>query len=317
MAIGGYFELELNYGQEYHQHAIRLNTGRNAFEYILQAKQYKKVYLPFYTCDVMMEPIQKLNLNVEFYAIDETFLPIFKFEKIKSGEAFVYTNYFGICDKQVVDVAAKCKNLIIDNSQAFYSLPLSGVDTFYSPRKFFGLPDGAYLYTNKLLDKKLEKDISFDRCQHLLGRIDTGAEAHFQTYKENSKSLCNQSIRKISNLTQRLLSSINYNTVADIRRQNFNYLHRELNKKNRLKFEFNNSTVPMTYPLLRENGATLKKKMIEKKIFVATYWPNVLDWAKPSSFEFYLVENTISLPIDHRYGIEDMKTLVQIINYLQ
>lgn len=147
MAIGGYFELELNNGQEYHQNAISLNTGRNSFEYILRAKQYKKVYLPYYTCDVMVEPIQKIKIDVEFYFIDEFFQPKFDFSRIRDDEVFVYNNYFGICDEQVNKVAAECKNLIIDNSQAFYSLPLPGVDTFYSPRKFFGIPDGAYLYT--------------------------------------------------------------------------------------------------------------------------------------------------------------------------
>ncbi|WP_129594606.1 hypothetical protein [Seramator thermalis] len=146
-SIGGYFELELPHGEEYHKNAIRLNTGRNAFEYILRAKAYQKVYLPYYTCDVMLEPIQKLNIQFEFYSIDEFFQPIFDFSIIKDDEVFVYNNYLGICDNQVKEVAAKCKNLIIDNSQAFYSMPLPGVNTFYSPRKFFGIPDGAYLYT--------------------------------------------------------------------------------------------------------------------------------------------------------------------------
>ena len=313
MAIGGYFELELNQGLEYHPNAIRLNTGRNAFEYILLVKKYRKVYLPFYTCDVMMEPIQKLNIEVEFYSIDETFLPIFNFKKIKFDEVFVYTNYFGICDKLVGVVAAKCKNLIIDNSQAFYSLPLTGVNTFYSPRKFFGLPDGAYLYTNKLMGSKFEKDISYKRCEHLLGRVETGAEAHFQTYKENSKSLCNQPIREISNLTQKLLSSIDYNTIADIRRQNFNYLHNELSQSNKLKFEFDNSTVPMVYPLLIKNGAALKKELIANKIYVASYWPNVLDWAKADSFEYNLAKNMIAVPVDQRYEIKDMNEVLKLL----
>lgn len=39
-AIGGYFELELPYSEEYHKNALRLNTGRNAFEYILRSKKY-------------------------------------------------------------------------------------------------------------------------------------------------------------------------------------------------------------------------------------------------------------------------------------
>jgi len=33
-SIGGYFELELLRREEYHKNAIRLNTGRNAFEYV-------------------------------------------------------------------------------------------------------------------------------------------------------------------------------------------------------------------------------------------------------------------------------------------
>lgn len=313
MSIGGYFELELSRGEEYHIDAIRLNTGRNAFEYLLRAKKYIKVYLPFYTCDVMLEPITKLNLAYEFYSIDSNFLPIFNYSNVQENEVFVYNNYFGICDVQTREVAAQCKNLIIDNSQAFYSLPLTGVNTFYSPRKFFGLPDGAYLYTNKLMGSKFEKDISYKRCEHLLGRVETGAEAHFQTYKENSKSLCNQPIREISNLTQKLLSSIDYNTIADIRRQNFNYLHNELSQSNKLKFEFDNSTVPMVYPLLIKNGAALKKELIANKIYVASYWPNVLDWAKADSFEYNLAKNMIAVPVDQRYEIKDMNEVLKLL----
>ena len=101
MSIGGYFELELPKGEEYHKNALRLNTGRNAFEYILRAKQYKKVYLPYYTCEVMLEPIEKLELEVEFYHIDENLLPQFDYSKVKATEVFVYTNYFGVCDNNV------------------------------------------------------------------------------------------------------------------------------------------------------------------------------------------------------------------------
>ena len=157
-SIGGYFEIELPQGKEYHQNAIRLNTGRNAFEYVLRVKKYKKVYLPYYTCDVMLEPINKLALQYEFYHIDENFSPVFDFIRIQPDEVFVYNNYFGICDMQVSRVKSKCKNLIIDNSQSFFSQPLPSVDTFYSARKFFGISDGAYLYTDRYLDYKIEQD---------------------------------------------------------------------------------------------------------------------------------------------------------------
>lgn len=41
--IGGFFPLELPKYKELHDSAIRLNTGRNAFEYILKAYDVNEV----------------------------------------------------------------------------------------------------------------------------------------------------------------------------------------------------------------------------------------------------------------------------------
>lgn len=313
MATGGYFELELNQGTEFYQNVIRLNTGRNALEYILRAKKYTKIYIPYFTCDVILEPIQKLNIDFEFYHIDETLLPIFDYKKISKEEVFLYNNYFGICEKQSEIVVSNLSNLIIDNAQAFYSKPLPGIDTFYSPRKFFGLPDGAYLFTDKLIDYNIEQDISFKRFEHLLGRIDTGSEIHFHTYKLNSKALSKQSIKLMSKLTQRILCSIDYDFVAEKRKQNFNYIHNELGSKNQFKFDIDKTLVPMVYPFLVENGSEIKKTLIDNKIYVATYWPNVLNWSKESSLEYNLTDNLVAIPIDQRYSLNKMNQIIELI----
>lgn len=314
MSIGGYFELELPKGKEYHKNALRLNTGRNAFEYILRAKQYKKVYLPYYTCDVMLEPIEKLDLEVEFYHIDEKLLPVFDYSKVKDSEVFVYTNYFGVCDNNVDVVAQQCKNLIVDNSQAFYSKPLKGIDTFYSPRKFFGVPDGAYLYTDTLLDDKLETDISYQRFEHLLGRIDIGPEEFYSLFRSNDISFKGQPIKKMSNLTQRLLTSIDFKSIAEKRKRNYEYLSSKLTDTNLLNINMTRSSVPLVYPYLANVGVELKKKLIQNKVFVATYWPNVLEWCKKESFESRLTSNLVNIPIDQRYDeITDMKQILELI----
>ena len=96
--IGGYFELELRKGEEYHKNAIRLNTGRNALELILKVGHYSKVYIPYYICDVILEPFHKLKIDYEFYSIDENFEPLFNYNTIKGNEGFLYTNYFGLKD---------------------------------------------------------------------------------------------------------------------------------------------------------------------------------------------------------------------------
>ena len=311
--IGGYFELELPMGGEFHKNAIRLNTGRNAFEYILRARDYKKVFLPFYTCEAMLEPINKLGLEYEFYHIDEFFLPVFDFSIISANDAFVYNNYFGICDSQVSEVSKVCKNLIVDNSQAFFSNPLPGVDTFYSPRKFFGLPDGAYLCSDKKLNTEFPRDISYERCGHLLGRIDSGAEQFYDKFRENSKNLSGQPIKTMSNLTLKLLQSIDYNYIAKKRIENFLYLHNALKRHNKLDIKTESNVIPMGYPFLADNGVGLKKELIERKIFIATYWPNVFKWCDSSCYENWLAGNLLLLPTDQRYDESHIKQLLRLI----
>lgn len=312
--IGGYLDIDLPLVEEYHNQAIRLNTGRNAFEYILRAKEYKKVYLPYYTCDVMLEPIHKLSLEYQFYSIDTNLIPQFDFDTLEKDSVIVINNYFGICDKLINEVRQKHTNIIVDNCQAFYSSPLPDTDTLYSPRKFFGLPDGAYLYTDKLLDINLKRCQSYDKMEHLLGRIDTNAEQFFSTFRSNDAALEGNPIQEMSKLTQRLLCSINYKDIANQRRENFNYLHSQLSHTNQFKLEIDSHTVPMIYPYLIKNGDELKKKLIETKIFVATYWPNVREWANPDSIEYFLTENLLALPIDQRYGKEEMAFITQTIN---
>lgn len=72
-AIGGYFELadrDIENGH-YPVGGIRVNTARNALEYILrQLSDVKTVYLPVYTCEAIIEPLQKLSLSYHFYHIN-------------------------------------------------------------------------------------------------------------------------------------------------------------------------------------------------------------------------------------------------------
>lgn len=311
-SIGGYFELELNSLGEYYPKAIALNTARNAFEYVLKVRQYQKVYIPYYTCEVMLEPINKLNIPYEFYHINHCLEPVFDYNKIKSDEGFLYTNYFGLKGRFITDVGIKIPNLIIDNSQSFYSKPITNVDTFYSARKFFGVPDGAYLFCDKKIDEVLEKDSSFNRMSHLLKRADTSAEFGYSDFSFNDALLNNQPIKEMSNLTHKILGSLNYEQVKMKRIENFEYLHNFLKESNLLKIQKAKNEAPMVYPFWTKD-LKLKKKLIKNKIYCATYWPNVLDWCKVDSLEVQLSKEIIHLPIDHRYDLNDMSNILKYV----
>jgi hypothetical protein len=312
IAIGGYFGLELNRQSEYHTNAIRLNTGRNALEYLLIVRQYKKIYLPYYTCEVLLEPIKKLNLPYEFYSIDENFEAVFNFSKIKTNECFLYTNYFGIKDRYIVELKVECANLIIDNAQAFYSKLPSNFDAFYSCRKFFGVADGSYLYTNKPIEAEFEVDISQNRFEHLLRRVDLGAEDGYSYFIDNDRSLSNMPILKMSTLTQRILESINYDKIATIRIANYKYLDNALKKINEIQLGLDSQQVPMVYPFY-SNISNLRNRLNENRIYTAQYWPNVLNLVLKGSIEWRFTTNIIHLPIDQRYSTKDLDKIITII----
>ena len=311
-AIGGYFSLELPLREEYHKNALRLNTGRNCLEYILRASGYKKVYVPYYTCEAVMEPINKLDIPYEFYHIDIHFEIRDRFT-LKADEALLYTNYFGLKQCYVEQLAEKTgTRLIVDNTQAFYAKPIKGIDTFYTCRKFFGVADGAYLYTDKLLDEEFVQDKSYDRMAHLLKRIDLSAEDGFADFRRVDDGLDNQPIRKMSQLTQRIMRSIDYEAAAKKRRENYQMLHEVLGEENKLVLTVDEDAVPMVYPFLVPVKG-LREKLIENKVFVARYWPNVLDWTNEKDIEYLLAYQMQPLPIDQRYYEEDMQRMIDVL----
>ena len=313
--IGGYFSLELPNGEEYHKNAIRLNTGRNCLEYILKARGYKKVYLPYYICEVMLEPFKKLSIPYEFYHIDINF-EIRDGFTLKTDEALLYVNYYGLKQRYVEQLAEKTgERLIIDNTQAFYAKPIAGIDTFYTCRKFFGVPDGAYLYINKLLDAEFEQDQSFDYFMFLTKRIDLGAEAGYGDFRNLSKHVMGQPIKIMSKLTQRMTQGIDYTSIAQQRRANYLQLHDALGKSNTLSAPLEEDAVPMVYPYFAPIKG-LREKLMENKVFVARYWPNVLEWTTKDDIEYLLAYQMQPLPIDQRYGEEEMNRIIEIIrNY--
>ena len=311
-SIGGYFELELPQKAEYHKGALALNTGRNCLEYVLRARGYKKVYLPYYSCEVLLEPFNKQGVEYGFYHINES-LELEQPVSIKDGEALLYINYFGLKQDYVTSLSATYgEQLIVDNTQAFYAKPIEGIDTFYSCRKFFGVADGAYLFCSRSLDMELEQDQSWQRMEYLLKRIDISPEAAYTDFRTQSELLKNNPIRKMSKLTARIMTSIDYSGVAEHRRNNFKQLDEAIGHLNGIKWNLSDDAVPMVYPFLTDDSS-LRQRLIDNKIYVAQYWPNVLQWCSPADSAHKLTQCLLPLPIDQRYGEQEMNRIIQTI----
>ena len=259
----------------------------------------------------MIEAIQKENVSFEFYNIRENFEPVLP-KKINDKIFILYVNYFGICEDKIISLKKKYKNIIVDNSQAFFSKPLAKSVTFYSPRKFFGVPDGGYLHSDIENEIFLDQDFSYKRSLHHLIRLDVKPEMGYQEYFRNEKIFKNLKIKRMSNLTRKILCSIDYQNVKKIREENFFYLHERLWRFNRIDIKSENVNGPMAYPFM-SNHKNLRNDLIQKRIFCGKYWKEVIDRTSKNSLESKLSEQISALPIDQRYSITDMKRIIFFI----
>ena len=312
--IGGYFGLEdhINNGGEYYKELIALNTARNALVYLVKAKRIKKLYIPYLLCDSVSQVCEREGIAYEYYHINERFQPIFG-KELKDDEYLYIVNLYGqLSNERILEQKRQYKNIITDNIHAFFQKPIDGIDTIYSCRKFFGVPDGAYLSTDCLLKENLPLDNSDDRTNHIYGRIKDGATAHYAEFKANDASFKKLPLMKMSELTHKMLSEIDYETVRTIREENYAFLQQQLGNKNRLNLRLPEG--PYAYPFYCENGMEVKKKLAEKKIYVATLWPNVKDLE--GTLEKNYAENILPLPCDQRYARSDMEIMISYVKYL-
>lgn len=309
--IGGYFGLEQLVSNEYYADLISLNSGRNCLLYLLEMRKIKKIYIPHLLCDSVSIVCNKNGYKFEYYYIDAEFMPVFN--KVLDNNEYIYiVNYYGqITEEKIRILKAKYINIIIDNAQAFFQSPVSGIDTIYSCRKFFGVPDGAYLSTNVLMGEVLEVDRSSSRMKHILGRYEDNASDYYADFKESDKSFDIEPLKYMSRLTHNILGAIDYERICSIRNDNYAYLTEKLCSENNLKLTSPNGA--FAYPFYVENGTKIRSAFAQKNIYIPTLWPNVLNNMPIDCIEYDYSKNILPLPCDQRYTINDMKYIVDEI----
>ena len=314
-AIGGYFQLELPpANNHYHVDAINYQSARAAFRALLQSCRPDRVLIPKYVCDAVLSSLLDEGIEYGWYELDNT-LNVPESLVLQKGDWLLYVNYYGICQAQVESLLERYNpsQLILDFSQAFYDVPKAHVlATIYSPRKFFGVPDGGVLVTSADVPLPEIKDTySQRRVSHLLTRLCDEPENGYAEYLNAENSLQDTTPLQMSELTDRILKSVNYQKIKEKRMQNFFYLHKRLGHKNRLTINDANLVAPLCYPFLSQSSG-LRERLIKNRIFIPTYWPEVTQRVAEEWIE-KMVKGLLPLPIDQRYGDKEMETMATLI----
>lgn len=313
MEIGGYIELDHYTLPMLHEDGIKLNCGRNALAYLIETKGIRTIAMPKYMCDSNDDVLQRYHVKARYYSIDQSFRPVL--QDLKEDEWLYVVNFYGqLPDEYLLWLHDKHRNLIVDHAQAYFQEPIPGIDTLYTCRKFFGVADGALLFTDRRLERRLERDESYERMHFLLGRYERAASEFYDEYVANNRLFAAEPIKNMSALTENLLHAIDYGRIRKIRTENFAFLHEKLAAFNRLQL-----TIPdgaFMYPYYVENGAELRQKLQKQKIYIPTLWPAVFKRCGAEELEYKMASNILPIPVDQRYGIENMEYILNEIKQL-
>ncbi len=307
---GSYQPFECIQGREYYygEDVVALNCARNAIVYAVLDGCYKCIHIPFYLCSTVRQTLERYEIKYKGYHFNEYFEPINV--QLHAGECLLYPNLFGLFSRKKMEkIIDQYKELIIDNTQAFFSEPDMRVYNVYSCRKFFGVSDGAYVIKKGIGYREYPTDFSGRRVGHLFISMEEGTNAAYKENMESEEELSHCGILKMSGLTHKLLGIIDYDKVIAVRKENYDTLNLCLEKYGFNGRKRSEECVPCKYPFWYENLAA-RQILLENKIYVPKWWD---DLEETNIFERKLSRYLMPLPMDQRYSSMDIEQMAGVI----
>jgi hypothetical protein len=313
-AVGGFFELETcRGGGPWHRGSVALTSGRACLRAVLELTRPARVFVPFYICDAALEPLRLLGIPFEFYRLTPSLDPAPEGWPADAG--VLYVNYFDMKTGEADRFAAALgSRAIVDDTQAFFRRGRRSGWSFNSARKFFGVPDGAYVYGPRAGDVRPAAPNDTVPAAHLSSRLAGEQELAYQQYVA-AEAQVSVDVRLPSRAASRLLEGIPYEEVRTARRRNFAQLHERLAAVNTLAVDLrlDVDAAPFCYPFL-PSRPSLHQALWQRQIFVPRLWPEVASRpGGPFAWERDLAARLLPLPIDHRYGHDDMTRVTDAV----
>jgi hypothetical protein len=331
--IGGEFEY-LCQNQMY-QDSIFKNksfflSGRSALKNIIwQYNTFKNIYIPYFACKELKEIICKRKINLIYYDVDKRLKPTLVNEKKDS--IILIIDYFG----KKNSFTSKKKNLIIrDISHSWIDYTRADYEKnevfFCSLRKHGIYNIGGW---NSLNLKKNDRFIKTDgSVKYIKNLLNLRKKKHKLIQINNflSPSIQYLFLRKFSNIEKKLtknnnlinkkflqyITNYNLQDIKKIRKSNFNFLISNINSKNVLNLNYNNET-PLFFNLRlrsKKKRDYLRTNLKKQNIFCPVHWKLRYNNKYPLSSD--MSSRILSIPIDQRYKLNDMKIIANTINKL-
>jgi len=286
------------------------DSGRSSLRIFCKFFKDKKILLPDFLCDVIVDTLKNENMKFDFYHIKED-LSI-DWEKIAQDYDVLYIiNYFGVLQKIPENI--KKEKIIIEDNVFFYDFENRGFKkwfAFNSYRKITNLSDGSLIKTNMNVKNNYKSsDNSFSKLKYKAKELkykyiynQEGREIDYLNLFSKAENILGNS-NSISFITENsiyLLSVFNYERSQKIRKKRFKMLLSFFKdiciNKNPTEYSF--------FVIKSEIRDEIRDKLFQKKIFLPVHWP------KSKYTQNSLYSKVLSIPLFENYTDEEFKYLL-------
>lgn len=343
MELGSNFELDVNdlyfkpnnvmdYMSGYE--TVWFDYGRSAIKSI-KIPQGKKILLPEFICESVVDcfPVD----DIVFYKVQFDFCIDFDdlFSKINKNIGVIYVcHYFGyLQDKEKMQLCKKMADeygfiMIEDITQSLFSVcEIIGDIAVASLRKWLPTPQGAVLCMNKgdMKRKKVRipREVSSNNASvvgMLLKKLYLNKQYDTNRMYRDIFTYCEEQVDRqdeiygMSEFAGFLMKCVNTKTIIKKRKENANQLKHYLDCKGIGMRAFSKTECPLVYPIRVTDRDKFRRYLMTNNIYCAVHWP--FDGCQPDDRKMARknAEELISLPIDQRYGSEEIAYLCEIID---
>lgn len=306
---------------------LLLVNARSAIWFITRHLAPRIVWLPSFLCGAICEAVSKAGAEVRFYPMDYDLRMASDLwiDEVDQEDIVVFIDYFGFpCDPLPVQTAKSRGAIVVrDACQALLTPAASDYDfTVFSPRKFFGLPDGGILVDHyariprpdivpaaptewveaALTASRLRRDFDEKGGENLwygvFREVERDAPVGFHAMSSLSQSLLNDDLERQAS--------------SERRRRNYAILLEQL-RSLALYPELPASAVPLGFPIRHPEREALRDRLIANRIYPPVHWhlADVVPQGFAASHE--LSSRILTLPCDQRYGATDMQRLIRCV----
>lgn len=292
-------------------------SGRSALMAVIASASFESVSLPSWCCDSMIKPFADAGKRIKFYPA------LTEIRNIET-DAVIVMDYFGFTGHS--ELHGYNGIVIRDLTHSVFSRTYNDADYYFgSLRKWAGFYTGGFAFSHhgimtvenrndeyvcdyiSLREKAMKK-----KKLYICGESDD--KDYLADFGKAEEFLDNYGIAAACHRDCEAAVMLDIEYIKRKRRENAKVLMKSLGSIAVFP-EIGDDDCPMFVPVCVPDGKRddLRRRLIQNAIYCPVHWP-LSEYHQIDEEARKLYDNELSLICDHRYGVDDMKRIVDVVS---